>query len=177
MSYNIIAVQKFQLNLYIATLYCPRSCLYTLVFLKEGRARTSIYINKQIPPSKWHTGLEPDYSWVRLNLKTGPLTIYNIYNETSKSYETTVWNSLILYVLKAVQAPSRHLIVGDFNFYYTHQGGDRVRQSHIGAIQVVESLRTGLVDLLLELGTVTREKHKNELSTLDLAFSTLNLTL
>jgi len=43
-------------------------------------------------------------------------------------------------------------------------------------MQVVESLCTRLVDLLLEPGTVTREKHKNEPSTLDLALSTLNLT-
>ena len=60
--YNIIAVQEPWLNLYIDTLYCPQSCLYTLVFLKEGRACTSIYINKQIPLSKWHTRSEPDYS-------------------------------------------------------------------------------------------------------------------
>jgi hypothetical protein len=44
-------------------------------------------------------------------------------------------------------------------------------------MQVVESLCTRLVDLLLEPGTVTREKHKNEPSTLNLALSTLNLTL
>ena len=43
-------------------------------------------------------------------------------------------------------------------------------------MQVVESLCTGLVDLLLEPGTVTREKHKNKLFTLNLALSTLNLT-
>jgi hypothetical protein len=43
-------------------------------------------------------------------------------------------------------------------------------------MQVVESLCIRLVDLLLELRTVTREKHKNKLSTLDLALSTPNLT-
>jgi hypothetical protein len=43
-------------------------------------------------------------------------------------------------------------------------------------MQVVKSLCTRLVDLLLKLGTVTKEKHKNELFTLDLALSTLNLT-
>jgi hypothetical protein len=42
-------------------------------------------------------------------------------------------------------------------------------------MQVVKSLCTRLVDLLLKLGTVTREKHKNKLSTLNLALSTLNL--
>jgi hypothetical protein len=43
-------------------------------------------------------------------------------------------------------------------------------------MQVVESLCTRLVDLLLEPGTVTKEKHKNKLFTLNLALSTLNLT-
>jgi hypothetical protein len=43
-------------------------------------------------------------------------------------------------------------------------------------MQVVKSLCTRLVDLLLEPRIVTREKHKNKLSTLDLALSTLNLT-
>jgi hypothetical protein len=44
-------------------------------------------------------------------------------------------------------------------------------------MQVVESLCTRLVDLLLELRTVTKEKHKNKLFMLNLALSTLNLTL
>jgi hypothetical protein len=43
-------------------------------------------------------------------------------------------------------------------------------------MQVVKSLCTRLIDLLLELGTVTKKKHKNELSTLNLALSILNLT-
>jgi hypothetical protein len=43
-------------------------------------------------------------------------------------------------------------------------------------MQVVESLCTRLVDLLLKPRIVTKEKHKNELSILDLALSTLNLT-
>jgi hypothetical protein len=43
-------------------------------------------------------------------------------------------------------------------------------------MQVVESFCTRLVDLLLELRTVTKEKHKNKLSMLNLALSTLNLT-
>jgi hypothetical protein len=42
-------------------------------------------------------------------------------------------------------------------------------------MQVVKSLCTGLVDLLLKPKTVTKEKHKNELFTLNLALSTLNL--
>jgi hypothetical protein len=43
-------------------------------------------------------------------------------------------------------------------------------------MQVIESLCTRLVDLLLKLRTVTKEKHKNKLFMLNLALSTLNLT-
>ena len=85
-------------------------------------------------------------------------------------------NLLILQVLKAIQALGKHLILRDFNFYHTHQGKDRVKQYYAKAMQVVKSLCTRLVDLLLKLGTVTREKHKNKLFTLNLALSTLNLT-
>jgi len=44
-------------------------------------------------------------------------------------------------------------------------------------MQVVESLCIRLVNLLLKLRTITKEKYKNKLFTLNLALSTLNLTL
>ena len=42
-------------------------------------------------------------------------------------------------------------------------------------MQLIEAIRTSQLDLLLQLGTITKEKHNNELSTLDLALSTLEL--
>jgi hypothetical protein len=47
--------------------------------------------------------------------------------------------------------------------------------AHIRLLQMRESERY-IQHLLIEPGTVTREKHRNEPSTLDLALSTLNLT-
>jgi hypothetical protein len=174
--YDVIAIQEPWLNPLVATTYCPRSCPYTLVFPQEGRARTCIYVNKQIPLSQWHASAEQDYSWVRLELNSGPLTIHNVYSETPRSYETTEWNTPIPRVLEAVQAPGRHLVVGDFNLHHTVWGGPAVSRNHAGAALVVSSLCTGQLELLLEPGTVTREKHQNEPSTLDLALSTPNLT-
>jgi hypothetical protein len=43
-------------------------------------------------------------------------------------------------------------------------------------MQLIEAIRTNQLDLLLQLGTITREKHNNEPSTLDLALSTPDLT-
>jgi len=174
--YDIIAVQEPWLNPCVATTYCPRSCPYTLVFPQQGRARTCIYINKQIPLAQWHSGSEPDYCWVRLELETGPLTIHNLYSETPESYETIVWNTPIPQVLEATQSPGRHIVVGDFNLHHTMWGGQRVSKNHAGAAQVISCLRTKQLNLLVEPGTTTREKHQNEPSTLDLALSTSNLT-
>src|SRR5579862_4644658 len=66
--YDIIAIQEPWLNPLVNTTYCPRSCQYNLIFPQQGRARTALFINKQIPIAKWHAGEDPDYCWVRLEL-------------------------------------------------------------------------------------------------------------
>jgi hypothetical protein len=80
-------------------------------------------------------------------------------------------------VLEAVQTPGRHLIVGDFNLHHTLWGGHIVSWNHAGAAPIIDYICTNQLDLLIEPKTVTREKHQNKPSTLDLALSTLNLTL
>src|ERR1700728_4512238 len=97
--YDIIAVQEPWLNQYIPTTYCPRSCLYNLVFSQKGRARTGIYVNNQIPLAQWHSGSKPDYCWVKLELELGPITIHNVYSEIPESFDTTEWNTQIPQVL------------------------------------------------------------------------------
>ena len=67
-----------------------------------------------------------------------------------------------------MEKQGEHMVVGDFNLYHPAWGGRRVLQSHAGAEPLVYWLETGELELLLELGTKTREKHKNEPSTLDL---------
>ena len=42
---------------------------------------------------------------------------------------------------------------------------------------LIYQIQTKELELLLQLGIITREKHRNELSTLDLYFSTLELAL
>jgi hypothetical protein len=60
--------------------------------------------------------------------------------------------------------------------HHTVWGRPAVSRNHAGAALVISSLCTRQLDLLLEPGTVTRGKHQNEPSTLDLALSTPNLT-
>jgi hypothetical protein len=79
-------------------------------------------------------------------------------------------------VLEAIQTPGPHLIVGDFNLHHTEWGGDTVSQNHARATPIINRLSTNQLDLLIELGTTTREKYRNTPSTLTLAFSTQNLT-
>jgi hypothetical protein len=55
-------------------------------------------------------------------------------------------------------------------------GGQQVSRAHAGATPVVQNIQTGMLDLLLEPGTITRERQGNEPSTLDIALSTPNLT-
>jgi hypothetical protein len=118
-SYNVIAIQEPWLNPYNSTTYCLRSCQYNLIFPQTGRARICILVNKQILVAKWRSGQEPDYCWIKLDLESGPITFYNIYSEIPGSYNTIAWNTLILQMLEAIKAPGRHLVVGDFNLYYT----------------------------------------------------------
>ena len=49
--FDIIAIQEPWLNPSIRTTYNPRNGRYHLIYPKEGRARTCIYINKAIPTS------------------------------------------------------------------------------------------------------------------------------
>src|SRR5438045_1022031 len=173
--YNIIAIQEQWPNLGGITTDCSWSCPYYLVHCQTGHGRAYLYVNKAIPISKWQAGGEPDYCWVRLETDTGPITIHSIYSEKMERYRTTDWNTPILRMLEATETQGEHVVVGDFNLYHPAWGGRRVLQSHAGAEPLVYWLETGELELLLELGTKTREKHKNEPSTLDLCFCTPGL--
>ena len=78
-------------------------------------------------------------------------------------------------MLDAVQAPSRHLIVGDFNLHHPLWGGPEIHQSHNGAELLIDGIELYNLDLLLPPGTITR-KFNQQRSSLDLAISTPNLT-
>jgi hypothetical protein len=153
--YDVIAFQEPWLNPGVNTTYCPRSCQYNLVFPQHDQARTCLYINKQIPLTRWHAGQEPDYCWVRIDFDSGPITIHCVYSETPEAYNTMEWNTPIPRVLNAVQDQGRHLVIGDFNLHHPLWGGPGVSRSHAGAEQVVYYIQTGQLDLLLELGTTT----------------------
>jgi len=87
--YDIIAIQEPWLNLMLNITYYPRSCKYNLVFPQQGRARTCLLINKQIPLARWRAGAEADYSWVQIDFESGPITIHNVYSESPRTYGTT----------------------------------------------------------------------------------------
>jgi len=174
--YDVIAFQEPWLNPYVDTTYCPRSCQYNLVFSQQGRARTCLYINKHIPLGRWTSRQTPDHCWVRIEFETGSITIHSVYSETPETHDTTEWNTPIHQVLRAIQEPGQHLVLGDFNLHHPAWGGPAVSRLHAGATPVVQHIQSGLLDLLLEPGTVTREKHGNEPSTLDLALCTPGLT-
>ena len=59
--YDVIAIQEPWINGRINATYCPRAIKYHLIYPALGHARTCIYINKQIPLSRWHASASPDY--------------------------------------------------------------------------------------------------------------------
>jgi len=80
-------------------------------------------------------------------------------------------------MLKAVQALSCYLVVKDFNLHHTLWRRQAVSKNYASTALVINSLYTRQLELLLELRTITKEKHKNKPFTLDLALCTPNLTL
>src|SRR5205814_169596 len=93
-----------------------------------------------------------------------------------ESFETTEWPTPIPHLLDALQVPGRHLVVGDFSLHHPLWGGPEVTRSHAAAELLIRGMIANQMDLLLTPGTITREKHNNEPSTLDLTLSTSNLT-
>lgn len=65
-----------------------------------------------------------------------------------------------------------HLVVGDFNLHHPLWGGTAVERSDAGALQIVETIEAGTLQLLSVPGVPTREKHGNQPSTLDLTLAT-----
>jgi exonuclease III len=173
--YDVIAIQEPWLNPYMSTTYCPRSSLYHLVFCGTGRTRACLYVSKAIPISKWKAGAEQDYCWVRIETDIGLITVHCVYSEIPASHRTTEWDTPILQVLEAVQDGEQHVVVGDFNLHHPLWGGPRVQQAHAGAEPLLRSIESGELELLLQPGTITREKHGNEPSTLDLSLCTPGL--
>ncbi len=98
-----------------------------------------------------------------------------MYSEIPVSYRTTEWNTPIPQVLEAIQDGGQHVVVGDFNLHHPLWGGPQVRQAHAGAEPLLRSIELGELELLLQPGTITREKHRNEPSTLDLSLCTPGL--
>jgi hypothetical protein len=170
-TYDIIAIQEPWLNPFTHTTYCPRQCNYHLVFPENGRPRTCLLINKDIPRSQWTAGATPDYCWVRLTTASGTYTIHNIYSETPLSHVTQEWNSPVTEVLAGISPDEHHLIVGDFNLHHEAWGGQRVPQNHAAATHLLNIIDNKDLSLLLPRGTITRQKGL-ESSTLDLAIST-----
>jgi hypothetical protein len=74
-------------------------------------------------------------------------------------------------MLDALQALGQHLIVGDFNLHHPLWGGPNVTQAHDAADLLLSGMVENQLELLLLLGTITREKNK-ERSTLDLVLAT-----
>jgi hypothetical protein len=62
-------------------------------------------------------------------------------------------------MLKATQALSCYLAVRDFNLHHTLWRGHKVSKNHARAALLVSSIYARQLDLLTELGTVTKEKH------------------
>jgi hypothetical protein len=173
--YDLIAIQEPWTNPFVQTTYCPRSSPYELIYPQEGQARTCFLLRKGFQCTSWKAALQPDYCQITFNFPYGQLTVHNIYSPIPDSYETVQWDTLLPAALQAITAPGDHLLLGDFNLHHTAWGGPSVVRSHLGAAELVLHLRTEQLSLLLEPGTVTREKQGNQPSTLDLVLCTPNL--
>ena len=173
--YDIIAIQEPWPSR-VGSTYCPRGCQYNLVFPRQGGARVCLYINKRIPVSSWRViKNEADYLQVQFELTDGLFTIHNVYSQTPETHRTVEWNTPLPRLLQAIEEPGQHLLVGDFNLHHPLWGGERVRRAHAAAEPLARLALAGRLDLLTDPGTVTRERHGNEPSTLDLGFATPNL--
>ena len=102
--------------------------------------------------------------------------LYNIYSKSPETLEILDWNTPIPRLLEALGSPGRHLVVGDFNLYHLFWGGLEETRQYLYINQLVYLAKSGQLDLLLEPGTITRERQGNRPAILDLAFSLPNLT-
>jgi hypothetical protein len=74
-------------------------------------------------------------------------------------------------MLRALQTPGQHLIVGDFNLHHPLWGGPSITHIHAAAETLIDGIIENQLHMLLAPGTITREKN-NEKSTLDLTLAT-----
>lgn len=119
----------------------------------------------------------PDYCHITFQQPTGQPTIHNIYSETLPSTSSREWESPIPNMLQNIQNEnSEHLVVGDFNLHHQKWGGDVVERAHEGAKYLVEAIEMATLQLLSSRGVLTRKKHGNRPSTLDLTLATPSLS-
>lgn len=120
--FDVIAIQEPWRNNFINTTHYPYGQFFDLAYLDHPETRTCFLINKRIARTRWTAVLHSlDLSTLTLETTKGgdaePIYIYNVYNLTTNTRETTV--PLLREVLTQ-PTQGNHIVLGDFNLHHPY---------------------------------------------------------
>ena len=122
--FNIIVVQELQRNPYDLIAYNTRDNGFYLVNIRDKDSRVLIYINKRISIDSWsEVSYLTNAQLITLRLGATQINVYNIYSPPLVSYIDNSKISVLIVLLYTLRIPGEHVVVGDFNLYYSLQEG------------------------------------------------------
>jgi hypothetical protein len=122
-NYDILAIQEPYRNPYMATSYCPRDAGFHLAYLSEEAPRVCFYISTKFDTQSWRVEHHSqDLCTLHLSLQDMECHIHNVYNPSPQSY-TSNCEGTLPQLQRALNAPGKHVIVGDFNLHHPWWNG------------------------------------------------------
>ena len=153
-TYDILVLQEPYIDFFLGNTHANQrwySLLPSMHHNNPKKSQTAMFINKGILSSTWQqTRVESqDIVVVSINITAGPITIFNIYNDSVHSDSLQVlWNTL---VANAWHPKSINLDgmrgAGDFNQH--HPMWDEERNSHLFTTNNLDTAQI-LIDLLAD---------------------------
>ena len=161
-NYDIIALQEPWINRQTRTTYCPSSCAYNVVY-KCGRA--AIYLHKRFDASTITNQAGEDWCYITFGSGASAFTVWSLY---SPNQAGSRWISPIT-SMPATAPPGGHIVVGDFNAH--HPLWDIHERHSRGCENVIAFAERWGLELLTPYGEITRQRHGQKDSTIDLAWA------
>ena len=153
---------------------------YFVVLPPQQNPRVALLVSDKIGTDSWtplfhNTG---DLVTIQIQTPAGTISIHNCYNPsgpTSHRQEGTIPALREALVQTPRDTTANHIVVGDFNLHHPKWGGNTTQTQHIMADKLIDTIAEAHLQLALEPGTITWERHMASCQTLDLVFVSLSL--
>lgn len=162
--FDILAIQEPWYNIYNRSTFNPGSSNFFLAHKPEPDTCTCFYINKRLNLESWNVrNNDKNLCAIKLSIwdresraESGKIIwIHNIYNLSLTSYEPTNSLSTFPKIQEALQEPSDHILLGDFNLHHLQWNNPGRFTYHRMADTLLNITKSRGLDLIFPKNAIT----------------------